>query len=59
MRSDGHKQLRALICKTFGNYSFAAVDALSVDDFAELAGSALWLQDREAEANKPKKGRRR
>lgn len=54
------KQLRALICTSFGAYSFAALDGLCLDEWVELAGAALWLRDQEAQAQgaKGRKGRR-
>ncbi len=52
--------MRAVICATFGSYSFQSVESLCADEFAEVAGAALWLKDEEAKAVKVKrKGRRR
>lgn len=53
--------MRALICSTFGSYDFERVDALCADEFAEVAGAALWLKDQEAKAVKQtgRKGKRR
>ncbi len=53
--------MRTLICHSFGAYDFEKVDDLSADEFAELAGAALWLRDEEAKAVKTikKKGRQR
>jgi len=53
--------MRALVCHSFGAYDFEKVDRLCADEFAEVAGSALWLRDEEAKANKnlKRKGRRR
>jgi len=42
--------MRALICHTFAGYDFEAVDDLVADDFAEVAGAALWVKDQEAKA---------
>jgi len=53
--------MRAIICATFGSYSFQSVDSLCADEFAEAAGAALWLKDQEQKAvnQKKRKGRRR
>ena len=42
--------MRALICHTFPGYDFTQVDDLVADDFAEVAGAALWVKDQEAKA---------
>lgn len=53
--------MRALICHTFSRYDFGQVDDLVADDFAEVAGAALWIKDQEAKAtsNLGRKGKRR
>ena len=42
--------MRALICHTFPAYHFDRVDDLVADEFAEVAGAALWVKDQEAKA---------
>lgn len=49
--------MKALICKTFGGYTFAAVDDLNADEFAEIAGAALYVADQEAASVKTGKAR--
>ena len=56
-RSDGYKQMRALICHTFAGYDFDTVDDLCADDLAEVVGAALWVKDQEAKGVK-KAGRK-
>ena len=51
-RSDGYKQLRALVCHTFASYDFGSVDELCADELAEVAGAALWVKDQEARSVK-------
>ena len=53
--------MRAIICSAFSAYTFEKVEGLCADEFAELAGAALWLRDEEAKAAKAikKKGKRR
>jgi len=51
-RSDGYKQMRALVCHTFAGYDFDAVDDMCADDLAEVVGGALWVKDQEAKATK-------
>ena len=53
--------MRALICHTFPRYDFQAVDDLVADDFAEVAGAALWVKEQEAKAvsSVGRKGKRR
>ncbi len=53
--------MRALICNAFGAYSFEKVEGLCADEFAEVAGAALWLRDEEAKVSKNAKlkGRRK
>ena len=61
-RSDGYKQMRALICHTFAGYDFDTVDELCADDLAEVVGAALWVKDQEARGVKKagrKSGRKR
>jgi hypothetical protein len=53
--------MRALICHTFAGYDFDKVGDLVADDFAEVAGAALWVKDQEAKAatSLGRKGKRR
>jgi hypothetical protein len=53
--------MRALICHTFPGYDFERVDDLVADDFAEVAGAALWVKEQEAKAASSlgRKGKRR
>jgi len=44
--------MRAIICKEFGAYDFEKVEGLCADEFAEVAGSALWLKDEKAKKMK-------
>ena len=52
--------MRALICNVFGAYSFTKIEGLCADEFAEVAGAALWLKDQEAKSlsGAKRKGRR-
>ena len=56
-RSDGLRQLRALVCQTFGGYDFGKLEGLTADEIAEVAGAALWLKDEEAKAVKQTRGK--
>jgi len=60
-RSDGYKQMRALVCHTFARYDFDTVDGLCADDLAEVVGAALWVKDQEARGvkNAGRKGGRK
>ena len=53
--------MQALICATFGAYTLHSVEELCADEFAEVAGAALWLRDQEAKATQSltRKGSRR
>jgi len=51
--------MRALICKTFGGYTFDRVDQLDCEDFAEVGGSALWLLDEEKKSTPKSKSHKR
>ncbi len=49
--------MRAIVCSTFGAYSFEDVDELVLDDLAKIAGAALWLKEEEAKGSQ-RKGKR-
>jgi len=53
--------MRAIICATFGAYDFDKVEGFCADEFAEVAGAALWLKDQEVKAvnGMKRKGSRR
>lgn len=53
---DGYKYARALICSTFGGYTFRDVDDLTLEEVAELTGAAQYLIE---EYNKQSNGRGR
>jgi hypothetical protein len=52
--------MRAIICATFGGYNLNNLEDLCADEFAEVAGAALWLKDQESKAvSQHRKGKRR
>ena len=51
--------MRAVICNAFGAYDFEKVEGLCADEFAQVAGSALWIKDQEAKTLGKVKGRKR
>jgi hypothetical protein len=50
--------MRAIVCSTFGAYSFEDVDELVLDDLAQIAGAALWLKEEESKGAKGSGGKR-
>ena len=51
--------MRAVVAKTFPGYRFTDVDALVMDDLADLYAAALWLGEQEARQVKEARTKRR
>ena len=51
--------MRAVIAKTFAAYSFAAVDALDMDDLVDVYAAAQWMGEQEAKQVKATRTKRR